>query len=300
VIFLIGLTFFVIASCSAAFIPSSPFQSPFSHFISFFFDKIFPEGKWRLVAIGVTSAATAIMTSLLVAFKGSTYQLLIFFPIMGVFAVAGKPEKYAEDSPLRYGPPELALLGGFTVFIPIAFASYFSDDKDIYIPVSSAGVALLAGYGYGMYKLTRKVPDTLEVEAIAWLLESSQESSLFEKATGVASTPQRKVLLLDTLLSLLPHIIASHRRYASGEYENSELKLTLSCLAHLSTFTQSEGSLLRNRAALKRPALPLELRGQLDELRKDSEADPHLRDAAEDILYRFDNGIESEKQADSV
>jgi hypothetical protein len=289
VIFLIGLTFFVVASCSAAFISSSPFQSPFSHFISFFSDKILPKDqKWRLLAIAVSSTATAIMTNLLVAFKGSTYQLLIFFPIVGVFAVAGKPETSDEDSPL-YGPPELVLLGGFTVFITIAIASYFNDSKEIYIPVSSVGVALLAVYGYWMNVLTRKVPNTLETEAIAWLLESSQESSLFEKARDVARTPQRKVLLLDTLLSFLPNIIASRRQRPLGEHENGELQIILSCLAHLLHFSESEASLWQNRAALKRPALPIALREQLDGLRRDSEADAHLRDAAVGILYQFDS-----------
>jgi hypothetical protein len=240
------------------------------------------------VAIGVTSAATAIMTSLLVAFKSSTYQLLIFLPIVGVFAAAGKLEKSDEDSPL-HGPPALVLLGGFTVFIPIAVASYFSDSKRIYIAVSSVGVALLAVYGYGMNVLTQKVPNTLEAEAIAWLLESSQESSLFEKARDVARTPQRKVLLLDTLLSFLPNIIASRRQRPLGEHENGELQIILSCLAHLLHFSESEASLWQNRAALKRPALPIALREQLDGLRRDSEADAHLRDAAAGILYQFDS-----------
>jgi hypothetical protein len=240
------------------------------------------------VAIGVTSAATAIMTSLLVAFKSSTYQLLIFLPIVGVFAVAGKPEKSDEGSPL-HGPPELVLLGGFTVFIPIAVASYFSDTKRIYIAVSAVGIALLAVYGYGMNVLTRKVPNTVEAEAIAWLLESSQESSLFEKARDVASTPQRKVLLLDTLLSFLPNIIASCRRHPLREHENGELQIVLSCLAHLLHFSESEASIWQNRAALKRPALPIALREQLDGLRRDSEVDPYLRDAAVGILYQFDS-----------
>jgi hypothetical protein len=228
------------------------------------------------------------MTTTLVAYKGSTYQLFIFFPIVGVFAVAAKPKNSDEDSPpIQLGPPALAVLGGFTVFTPIAIASYFSASKAIYISVSSVGVALLALYGYLMHKVTRRVPNMLEAEAIAWLLRSSQESSLFEKAGGVANTTQHRVLLLDTILPLLPQIIASRLRHSQslGEHEDGQLRMLLSCLAHLLQFNESEAKWMRNIAAVKRPKLSGPLRDQLEKLR----ADPRYSDAAEAIWHQFRN-----------
>jgi hypothetical protein len=229
------------------------------------------------------------MTTILVTFQGSIYQLFIFFPIVGVFAVAAKPKISDEDSPpIQHGPPALVLLGGFTVFIPIAVASYFGASKaNVYISVSSVGVLLLAIYGYLMYRVTRWVPNTLEAEAIAWLLRSSQESSLFEKARGVANTTQRKVLLLDIILPLLPQLIASRLRHSesSGEHEDGELRMLLSCLAHLLQFDESKANWTRNIAAVERPELSDALRDQLEKLR----ADPRFVDAAETIWHQFRN-----------
>jgi len=325
VVFLIGLTFFILASCSAAFIPSAPFHSPFSHFISFIFNRIILKNrtkKWRLRIIVVSSIATGIMTILLVAINGSIYQLLIFLPIVGAFAVAKQPDEDSppdakqpkeestldaekpkepgdsEHSPL-YGPSALAAFGSFTVFIPIAVASYFSASRVISISVSSviSGV-LLPFYGYQMYKLTR-VPNMLEAEAIAWLLKLSQESSLIKQAGSVATTSARKVLLLHTIVPLLPHIIAPHLRHSSGEHANGELHMLLSCLAHLSQFPDVEKSHWGNRAEQKCPKLSQKLRIQLNELR--SNADPGLRDAAESILVRFGYGAwEYGKSVDRV
>jgi hypothetical protein len=134
-----------------------------------------------------------------------------------------------------------------------------------------------------MNQLTRSVPNTLEAEAVAWLLESEssswQQPELFKKAGRVASSPQRKVILLNTLHHLLPPLIASRLGHRPGEPEHNELHLFLACLAHVSDFDNLEHSLPNNRAAMKHPALlpDLELRKQLTKLRESD--DMSLRDS---------------------
>jgi hypothetical protein len=304
VIFLIGFTFFILASCSAAHIKSAPFQSPFSHFIDFISHKevSLKHPKLRLICIAVLSTILAVTTIPLVAYASTTWQLLIFCPIMGAFAVAGpKPKKSDKYSPL-YGPPELVLFGGFTLFIPIAIVLYVDTTRDpgrkIYIAVSSVGVGFLALYGYCMNRLTQEVPDTLDAEAVAWLLESKESTVLCEKANRIANTPQRKALLLGALLPHLPHLIASRVRNLPGEIENRELLKLLSDLANLLDFPDSKWSLLRNEAGVAHPRIPDALDKQLRELRRN--ADPRVRAAAETIFCRNDELFEGEKTVDKA
>jgi hypothetical protein len=195
---------------------------------------------------------------------GSHSELLIFVLVVGVFAVAAKPEeelnensKDVDEVPPQYGHPQLTMLGGFTVFIPIAMASWFGHSKTIALSVSSVSIFLLAIYSFYMHKLSLKVPNMLEAEAVAWLLELSQdpEAWLFETVGGIATNTWRKVvLLLETTLSLFPHMIAVCLQHRSGEYEH-ELHMLLAFLAHLSDFRDAKGTWRLNRATLKHPEL---------------------------------------------
>ena len=96
----------------------------------------------------------------------------MIFPIAGTFAVARTPEKSDDYSPL-HGPPGLVLVGGIMVYITMAIAAANHRLPIIYISVSSVGFILLGLLAYQMNQLTRFVPNTLEAEAVAWLLESS-------------------------------------------------------------------------------------------------------------------------------
>ena len=241
----------------------------------------------------------AITSTAFGAYLSPAWQILIFFPIAGTFAVARTPEKSSDYSPLR-GPPGLVLVGGITVIFTLFVAARFQKFPKIYISVSSAGFIILGFLAYQMNQLTRFVPDTLEVEAVAWLLESSSSSSssqqqlkLFKTAGCIASTTQRKVILLKTLHHLLPPLIASRLRHQPGEAEHNELKIYLACLAQVSDFPDSGTLLLRNRAAIGHPVLPLELREQLKDLRESNDMD--LRDAAEAVLSHYPS-IQDEKQ----
>jgi len=217
------------------------------------------------------------------------------FPIAGTFAVARTPEKSDNYSPL-HGPPGLVLVGGMTVYLTMVIAAYYHTSPTIYISVSSVGLVKKGFLAYQMNRLTRFVPDTLEAEAVAWLLESSsssQQLELFKKAGCIANTTQRKVTVLNTLHRLLPPLITSRIRYQPGAAEHNELKIFLACLAQVSDFPDSGTSLLHNRAAIEHPALPRDLREQLKELKESN--DMSLRDAAEAVLSHYPS-IEDEKQ----
>jgi MFS family permease len=308
VILLSGFAFFILASCSAAFIPSVPFQSPLSHIIAFNCNKLVPcNRKWRLTVIGVPSVVIAVAANILVAYGGGVYWILFFLPILGTFAIAEqKPSKSDRYSPI-YGPPELVMLCGI-LFIPIALALSIDTThyRAIYITVSAVGVVLLAFYGYSMDRLTQEVPDMLQAEAIAWLLESPRpkesESELFEKARRIASTPQRKALLLKTLLPLLPQLIATRVRNLPSELEARDLQSLLSSMAHLLDFNSSKRSLRWNKAAVKRPQLSDELDKQLDDQLRELKAstDPRLRDVAEFIWSHYKTDFVGEKTADKA
>jgi hypothetical protein len=288
-------------------------------------DKFFPK-DWKsslskkFILIVVPSTGIAAGTIVLVANHGSIWQLLILLPIVGVFAVTAKPEEELEsfetpplnnsdDSPGPwFGYPQMVVLAGFTVFIPVAVASFFTRDgasdpgkaqpfwtkNIVYIPTSSVAVGLLGLYSLLMNRINKRVQNgMLEAEAIAWLLESSQDPdpSLFEKAGSVATTPPRKALLLsETIISLLPHMIASRLGTTPGEHDNdSELRKLLSFLECSSNFNNTKANRfinqkLKNTAAIKHPKLPSALLKQLQVLSKNEGS--HLGVTAKKILSR--------------
>ena len=284
---MIGFTFLLIMSFSAAFIPSSPFQSAFSRFIAFVCDQLFTKNeRWRPVVVLLVSVGVAIGTMVLVLRKNPAFQAFLFFPIAGVYAVARKPKRLNNYSPVC-GLPAFVLFAATTAFVVLAVTSYFYDKIPIYATLSSAGFSLFVLEGYCVMKLTRHAPNTLEADAVAWLLESSpsQKASLFRTAGQVASTTQRKAILLKVILPLLPPLISSRLRQSHGQLERSELETYLSCLAYLSDFRDHERSFWRNEAGIEHPTLPLTLLGQLEGLRKSS--DPYIREAAESIWHNY-------------
>ena len=185
------------------------------------------------------------------------------------------------------------------VYITMAIAAANHRLPIIYISVSSVGFILLGLLAYQMNQLTRFVPNTLEAEAVAWLLESSSshQPELFEKAGRIANTTQRKAILLSTAHRLLPHLIASRLRHRPGGREYNELKIFLACLAQVSDFPDSGKSLLQNRAAMEHPALPRNLREQLKELREST--DMALGDAADAVWCHYPS-IKNEKREDEA
>jgi hypothetical protein len=159
-----------------------------------------------------------------------------------------------------------------------------------YAGMACSASALMAVEAYYLNRITRFTPNTLEAEAIAWLLQSSpsQKSSWFMNSGRVANTDQRKALLLNTLILLLPPLVASRLQHLEGTVGHNELRTYLSCLAHLSNFCDSKQSFLRNNAAIEHPPLPRALLGQLEALRRSP--DEHLRETAEVIWSHFGVG----------
>ena len=221
----------------------------------------------------------------------------MIFSIAGTFAVVRTPEKSNDYSPL-HGPPGLVLVGSIMVYIMMATAAANHRLPIIYISVSSVGFILLGLLAYQMNQPTQFVPNTLEAEAVAWLLESSShQPELFEKAGHIANTTQRKAILLNTAHRLLPHLIASRLRHRPGGREYNELKIFLACLVQVSDFPDSGKSLLQNRAAMEHPALPQNFREQLKELREST--DMALGDAAEAVWCNYPS-IKNEKRVDEA
>jgi len=169
----------------------------------------------------------------------------------------------------------------------MGFASYFHDQIPVYAALTSAAYVVFVLEGYCVMKLTQFAPDTQEAEAVAWLLQSSpsQKSSWFKNAGQIAGTEQKRAILLKAVLPLLPPLIASRRRHAQSEVEWDELKAYLSCLALLSDFRDSEGSVWSNMASIKHPKLPFELLLQLDGLRRSP--DPCLRETAHSVCCSY-------------
>jgi hypothetical protein len=159
-----------------------------------------------------------------------------------------------------------------------------------YATIACSACLLMAVEAYYLNRLTRFTPNTLEAEAVAWLLESSpsHESSWFINAGRVANTDQRKALLLNPLILLLPPLVASRLQHLEGTVEYNELSTYLSCLAYLSNFCDSKQSFLQNNAAIEHPPLPPALLGQLEALR--GSTNKHLRETAEAIWSHFGAG----------
>lgn len=252
-------------------------------------------GRTIIICIGVAanSAATLYLSN-----RSQAWNILLFVSLAGGFALAGTPKKNDDYSPL-YGPPQLVLVGltGVYLLMSVVAANPITSGT-VYFWVSLAGYIVGAVVAVILNRLTQFVPNTLEVEAVSWLLESSSpwpQPEWFEKASRVAATPQRKVVLLKTLHLLLPSLIASHRQHRPAELEHNELRMFLACLAEVSNFKDSgRKDYLRNKAAIEHPKLPDSLREQLEELRECG--DRSLKDAAESVLCHYP-AIEDQRRA---
>jgi hypothetical protein len=288
-IFYTGLSFLLVSSFSAAFIPSSPFESSISDFTAFFLNTIFSSGwaplrTWRLIILWLTSAGAVASMILPVIFRSPNYQLMIFYPVAVMFAVAARTPEPSQDYAPLCGPP-LFVLGLSVVTVVVgSIAVYFNKQWPIYVSICCTLLLCLGLEGLGLNRLTRYAPDTLEAEAIAWLFESSpsQESSRFENAGRVADSAQRKMLLLNTLLPLFSPLISSHLE------QPHELRVYILCLAHLSDFSDSEQSIMENKAGVEHPPLPPVLRERLQNLRSSTDIHQIVGDAAEEILRHFE------------
>jgi len=235
----------------------------------------------------------------LVARYDPAWQALTFFPMASIFAVARTPEKYDKYSPY-YRLPGVTLISGVAVFTMMAVAAYFYSRRWVYVSISILGFVMIGFATYVMNQLTRYVPDTLPAEAVAWLLESSswQHPELFKKAGRVATTPQRKVILLKTLHRLLSPLIASRRRRQPGQPEHKELQIFIACLAQVSHFEDTKRCIPENTAAMKHPALPDDLRDQLRDLRVSD--DIYVREAAEAVWRQYSLTEDDEKHVDKA
>jgi len=202
--FTLGLLFILGASVFAAFLPTSPFQSPLSDFIRFIF-KIFPDyplpalhkspNILRISSMILASVALADMATIWTFNQNSTsYLATLCFPLACVASLATPhPEKKGKMKPRIYGLPAWALFSSFTTITALSVSSF------------SFGCALIPVQGYHLIQISKSAPDTTTAEAVTWMLmdSSSQNTTWFQKAAKIGSSEVKRAVLLENLLPLL-------------------------------------------------------------------------------------------------
>ena len=313
---ILALIFLILVAIVAAFIPACPFYSFLSTLIKLLFN-LFPEynlpermvgpkisrmkpGLVRIVSITLVSVAMVVATIICVLRYSGAYYPLICFPFAAGVSILGNPPR-SDQIPPKYGIQNWILLASVTIGLVLVIAGYFSTRPTIFIGLFCAGGALVALFtivGTQVYKFT---PDTREADAVSWLLKwtPSQKPSYFRKAGQISKQPKhepaskyehRKALLLNSLLPLLSPLITSKIRYQASEGEElktEDLEIYVACLAQLSAFTDSEGSLWKNQAALAHPSPPNA--ESLTAILRTLEGNPNhvLRSAATDALRYY-------------
>ena len=223
--FTLGLLFILIASMFAAFLPTSPFQSPLSEFIRFVF-KIFPDyplpalhkcpNILRISSMILASVAMAVMAAVwTLKWYSIAYLSMLCFPVACVSALAAPhPEKKEEMKPRIYGLPAWALFSSFTTITVFAISAWIfvKDGRPApFIILFSFGCALIPVQGYHLIQISKSAPDTTTAEAVTWMLmnSSSKNTTWFQKAAKIASSDVKQAVLLENLLPLLSPLITS-------------------------------------------------------------------------------------------
>jgi hypothetical protein len=150
------------------------------------------------------------MMLLSIVYHSPAAQFLVVFPASDALVVVRTPKKLNSYSPW-YRPLVVVFIGGTTVALMMYIAAFFYKFCTVYIVIMMLAVVALGLLAYMVNKVTQFIPNMVEAEAVAWLLESSlqQHPELFEKSGHVAHTTQCKVIILNALHHLLPPLIAS-------------------------------------------------------------------------------------------
>ena len=319
---IISLGLFVpgVASLAAAFIPSCPFYSSYSTPIQLCF-KI-PEEllNWILTTLckrlEIRLAPTAIrwlrigvftslgfglgaMITYATLTRSSICTPLICVPVAITFAYSMQESPGADHKPQKFRLPLLILLT-FLIIAPIlAAAGYFRNPQKspFFISLYSVGMLVLFAFGWMASGLSKSMEETREIDAIAWLLNStpSHNPTLFKKASQIASRGDYQPRFLTSIMPLLSSLITSH--YTDNDPQL--LEISVSCLAQLSNFMDVKGSfwcLWEN--ARQHPTLEEPLREKLKKLAQDTRDVPGLRSAAAKVLHNFNLNGQGENPVD--
>jgi hypothetical protein len=288
--FTLGLVFVIGVSILAAFIPTSPFQSPLSDFILFIF-KIFPDyplpalhkspNILRNSCMILASVALTIMAAVWTIQQSRTpYLALLCFPVACVSALAAShPEKKDGMKPRIYGLPAWALFSNFINLGAFAISAWmFVTQYDghhhlaPFIISFSFGCALIPVQGYHLIQISKSAPDTTTAEAITWMLmnSSSQNTTWFQKAAKIGSSPIKRAVFLENLLPLLSPLITSIPHSHPPVARHPDQVAYVACLARLCELEPSARSwknLWHNEVAFPRPRFSEDLEEKLQQLR---------------------------------
>ena len=281
----------------------------------------------RLFSIGVASSIVIFVLILCVLKydSGASYALICFPFAAGLSIFGDLPRSYKR--PPRYGIEYWIFLASIIIAPFMIAASYFSDTRrDKFIGLFSTGCALLVLFTVFGTQLFKFTPETRETDAVAWLLVSaaSQKPSDFQKAVQISKHPKnepgqkdeheelagsnydhRKASMLTSLLPLLSSLITSKvQSWASQqegtkdqaflEEEGKDLEIYVACLAQLSAFEDSQGSIWKNQSAVVHPTLSspndmslADALEKISELGGESNSLQVLRGAARDALQHY-------------
>ena len=267
-VFLIGSSFLLVASFSAAFIFDSPFRSPFSDFVNFIF-RIFPNkpipgsgralSSWRTIGIVLVSVLALALGGYFLKNQNYLYFLFVYFAIASVFALM-REGKETDMQPRFISLALWVLISTFIVFISFIVSSYFANRSTLLCTLCFAFASVLLWLlGYVGIRMSETKPMTVEAEAVSWLLTTSSDKdpAWFQKAVQIAEqSPNTRAVLLTRLLPLLLPIVSTLPKHGSITVEQEGYIKTL---AILMDFAPRRRSLWKNEVSVERPTLPKEL-----------------------------------------
>jgi hypothetical protein len=278
-VFLIGSSFLLVASFSAAFIFDSPFRSPFSDFVNYIF-RIFPNkpipgsGRvlWRTIGIVLVSVLALAPGSYFLWKQNYLYFIFVYFAIASVFALMRKG-KETDMRPRFISLALWVLISTFIVFIIFIVSSYFAKQSTLLCILCFVFASILLwSLGYIGIKMSETKPMTVEAEAVSWFLTTSssdKDPAWFQKVAQIAEqSPNIRAVLMKRLLPLLLPVVSSLPNHGAVTAEQESY---LKTLAILMDFAPRKRCLWRNEASVERPTLPEELIGRLKELHASGE-----------------------------
>ena len=285
VVFNIGFAFIIISSFSAAFIPDSPFRSPFSDFVGFI-PKIIPNkpvsafmskhplATWRTVGNFLTSTPLLAAGGYFLVKGNSASFPCVYWAIAGVFALMQKGRE-TDTPPRLFGLPLWLFLSSTIVFACFMLSLHFNErhSTPLCITFFTLGAFLLIVLGGFGVKMSETRPMTVEADAVSWLLKTStnKDPAWFQKAVQIAGeSSNARALLVEKLLPLLLPLITS-LPYSGQATVTHEQESYINTLAVLMDFEPRRKSFRRNEASLKLPHLPEELIDRLEELQLPAE-----------------------------
>jgi hypothetical protein len=228
-------------------------------------------GRWgRMIITIVAWFASGSLIAWATIRYTSAYYSLVFIPIAITFEYAMK--RPVNHNPQKHRLPRLTLSVFILTGSSLAIAGYFRNPRryPIFVILYVVGMLVLFFYGGMAGRMSKSSEETVEIDAIIWLLslETPPKPYLFEKlkACRIVSGPSDcdskpksvesyKPKMLESLMPLLSSLIVSDR-------PDVDLETYVSFLAYLADFDNEQGSWWRlwedamSHPRLDEPLLP--------------------------------------------